>query len=84
MGYRVCFTVEEHPFGWARHLSMSVADGEPGDLPHPEAIQEIGRQLGMRLDFLDPSNTKYLEFADEVPFAVSIIEPFRPAWEAPR
>jgi hypothetical protein len=49
IGFRVVFTVEEHPQSdgttkWLRHMSMSVAT--PGRSPSPPALGLIGEQLG--------------------------------------
>jgi len=76
-GFRVAFTIEQHPGGWARHLSVSLADAPAGTVPGPHAMRMIGRELGMRMDILDPSSMSYSEGSP--PFAISVIEPFAPA-----
>ena len=75
-GFVVAFTIEQHPAGWCRHFSASLADAPPGKLPNSRALAMIGRELGMRMDIFDPSTTTYLE--GEPAFAVSIIEPIDP------
>lgn len=81
IGFRVAFTIERHPAGWARHLSISLATR--GHLPGSPAIRMIGRALGMRMDPFDPSVTSYLEGPEGgPPRAVNVIEPIREAgWD---
>jgi hypothetical protein len=75
VGFRIAFTIEVHPGGTARHISISVATR--GRLPSPAAIQMIGRELGMRMNLFDPSTMTYFEGPDPtISRAVSIIEPF--------
>lgn len=43
VGYRTVYSIEEHPGGWMRHISISVPGGK---LPHPAAVAEIMREFG--------------------------------------
>jgi len=43
-GYRVVFSIEEHPGGWCRHISMSV--DRPKMLPSPAAVTSVMQLLG--------------------------------------
>jgi hypothetical protein len=43
VGYRAVFSIEEHPGGWMRHISISVPGGK---LPHPAAIESIAKEFG--------------------------------------
>ena len=43
-GYRLVFSIEEHPCGWMRHMSMSQA--WPGRNPNQVAIKLICAALG--------------------------------------
>jgi hypothetical protein len=49
MGFRCVFTVEQQPepVGLVTHLSVSLADGEPGAMPNPIALTEIQRTFGL-------------------------------------
>lgn len=42
--FRVVFTIETHPQGLSRHLSVSVPT--EGRSPHPEAVKLIMKELG--------------------------------------
>lgn len=44
-GYRCVFTVECHPVGWCRHLSISV--DRPGKLPAGPAVLAISGLFGL-------------------------------------
>jgi hypothetical protein len=73
-GFRVAFSIEEHPGGWHRHLSVSVA-AAPGRLPGMHAMIEIGRPLGMRMDIFDPSTHTYFWTPEPaIPHEVSVLE----------
>jgi hypothetical protein len=84
VGFGVCFTIERHPSGWARHLSVSVnGPGSEGRVPSSHALQMIGRELGMRMSLFDAETESYFEGPEGAPpVAVNIIEPVLVA-EAP-
>lgn len=46
LGFRVVFTVEQHPFGWAEHLSVSVPDARPGSGPNEVIVNQIAQLFG--------------------------------------
>ena len=49
--YRCVFSIEEHPGGWCRHLSISILAPNPArPLPSPEAAQAIAQEFGFRGD----------------------------------
>ena len=58
-GYRVVFSIEEHPMGWCRHISISV-DG--GMLPSIEAAKLIIKEF----DFENPLE-KCVTHIEEMP-----------------
>jgi hypothetical protein len=45
-GYRVAFSVEKQPSGWARHISISV--DTKNKLPNPGAVQELLPYFGIK------------------------------------
>ena len=47
--YRCAFSIEEHPGGWCRHLSVSIREPNPArPLPSPEAVEVIAGAFGFR------------------------------------
>ena len=57
-GYRVAFTVEQHPGGkWYRHISVSVET--PGHIPHPVAVDQIADCVGFIKN--GPHRISYIE-----------------------
>lgn len=46
VGYRCCFSIEQQPMGWSRHLSVSVLGS--GQCPNEVAVIEISRLFGFR------------------------------------
>lgn len=70
-GFRVAFTVEQHPDGWYRHASISV-DGARGSVPNPLAVAWLTERLGFQ-------NTKkfdasYIENPKDPHPAVNVLE----------
>lgn len=47
--YRVVFTIEQHPVGWCRHLSISVA--VEGKYPSVQAVIMIGNEFGVTCSY---------------------------------
>lgn len=75
-GYTVVYSVEKQPFGWCRHISISLATDRPDELmPHPEAIREIMKMCGF--DRPLEQCLVYLE-EDISPKAVNILCPVEP------
>lgn len=70
-GFRVAFSIEEHPLrggagtAWVRHMSMSC--DRPGRLPHPAALEEVGRLLGL------PPLRECLVREDMAPGAIEVL-----------
>lgn len=52
-GFRVVFSIEEHPCGWCRHMSVSV-DG--GKMPSVPAVEELMKEFGFRGTVMDCEN----------------------------
>jgi hypothetical protein len=47
VGFCVTFTFEQHPVGWARHISVSVDNAAHDKIPHPFGVQAIMTEFGM-------------------------------------
>lgn len=47
MGFCITFTIDQHPEGWMRHLSVSV-EGARRSVPNNYAILWIARELGFQ------------------------------------
>jgi hypothetical protein len=78
VGFQVAFSIEQHPDGWMRHLSVSIPDA-PGRLPSSHAMAEIGRALGMRMDIFDPSAiTRFWPEPPADPQEIAVFEPINP------
>lgn len=45
-GFLVVYSIEEHPPGWCRHLSVSVASTDK--LPNPAAVDALLEEFGFR------------------------------------
>lgn len=75
LGWKVTFSVEEQPFGWARHMSMSAP--AKGRVPHPVAVEWTMQALG----FHRPLDACFIypEKYDNGRTAINIIEPVDPA-----
>ena len=81
-GFQVAFTIEQHPPGWARHLSVWLLNARPGEMPGSGALQTIGRVLGLRMDPFDPSSESWPD--GDPPQGASIIEPIQSSADSPR
>jgi hypothetical protein len=47
-GWRVVYTVEQHPSGWYYHISVSVSPTERGkQWPHPAGVNLILKEFGL-------------------------------------
>jgi len=44
-GFRCVYTVEEQPFGWCHHLSVSI--DAPGKVPNVQAIEFLMKEFGI-------------------------------------
>jgi hypothetical protein len=74
IGYRVVFTVEEHPGGWMKHISISINDAEK--LPGFPAIDMILEEFGMGT--LQNALEQKLVYLEETitPKAVNILQQY--------
>lgn len=79
LGYRVAFTIEQHPGGWFRHASFSVASDNPKDLPSITAVNELLPLLGYAHQITDRGVTgELVVYLEKLPGgfkAVNILEP---------
>jgi hypothetical protein len=71
LGWRVALSVEEHPTGWYRHLSMSSPD--PGRAPSPAAVEMVLVAVGFARK-LEECHIHLEQFAENR-VAVNVIEP---------
>lgn len=73
MEYRCIFSIEEHPGGWMKHLSISIP--YKSKYPHPEAVNAIAKEFGIK-NFMD----EYVYEEKEVE-AINIIAKYEgPKW----
>lgn len=70
IGYRVVYSIEEHPCGWCHHISASFTDGSE-KVPGPIAMRAIMLEFGIK----NPLNECILG-EDPDPHVVSLIIPF--------
>lgn len=68
-GFRVVFSIEEHPCGWCHHFSMSVET--PGRVPNINAV----RLLMMEFGISRPLEECLVEMENCIPPAVNVIAP---------
>jgi hypothetical protein len=69
VGFRVVYTVEDHPSGRFKHISISVDD--PKVAPSPEAVKYIMKEMGF--EFSLEQCKVYIE--EPIP-AVNVLEPY--------
>jgi len=60
--YRVVYSIEEHPMGWCRHLSVSVSNKDR--YPNPAAVQRIMEVYGITVDINNPEEAFVYEEKD--------------------
>ena len=82
--YRVVFTIEEHPMGWCRHLSMSsvqpvYADAQRGwayDI-HEQPVSVAMAVLGFSCPFREALRGRAAVYSEVNPefFAINVIQP---------
>ena len=41
--YQVCFSIEQRPDGWARHIA--IRDAGQGNIPHPNVVDDVLREF---------------------------------------
>lgn len=71
IGYRVAFTIEQHPGGWFRHASFSV-HGKRGAVPNPWAVKWLVEQLGFKRS--EKFDATWIELPDAPHPAVNVLE----------
>lgn len=77
VGFKCVYTIEEQPFGWCHHLSISV--DAPGKLPHMEAVKAIMQEFGIKKPVKECH--VYIEDCPEEKFqrqAINLLCPFEP------
>ena len=67
-GFRVVFTIEQHPGGWMKHFSASV--NNQGRYPNEEAVGMLMTEFGFTRNLRDCH--VFLEKSEE---AVNVLEP---------
>lgn len=70
MGYRAVYTEEQQPFGWCRHISVSVM--AKGRLPNEHAVLAIMQLFQFRGGLKDC----HVNVMEEQVDSVNVIEPF--------
>ena len=73
MGFKVVFTIEEHPMGWMRHMSMSSP--KAGRAPIEPALAWVMGQLGYTLPVSECIT--YPEDIGSNHVAINVLEPIR-------
>ena len=58
-GFRCVFTIEKHPIGWCKHLSISVDTKDK--LPAMEATVSIAKEFGLEVESMDDFDDSWLE-----------------------
>lgn len=78
VGFLVVFTIEQHPEGWARHLSVSL-DVPPGSpaMASPEPVEFLARSLGMKVDGSAPI-AHYITRSDFETDVINLVEKMEP------
>lgn len=74
LNFRVVFTIEQHPGGWFKHLSVSVPVKNKG--PHPQAVEMIMAEFEMGDLNARPGNSVYIEEIGNGYKAINILCPF--------
>jgi hypothetical protein len=74
LGWKVTFSVEEQPFGWARHMSMSSP--AKGRVPHPVAVEWTMKALGFVRQL--GACFVYPEKYEHGRIAINVLEPLDP------
>lgn len=69
-GFKSVFSIEEQPFGWSKHLSVSVADIDK--MPNVESVKMIMEEFGInkRLEdcyvYIEESSPKSINIIAEI------------------
>jgi hypothetical protein len=79
-GFRCVFTIEEHPLGWCRHLSVSACD--PGRVPSIEAMQfMLMPEFGFWGPLQQEAGQRFIQLGDDPVQYVEVIEKMKPGTE---
>lgn len=66
MGFHCVFTIEQHPGGWMRHLSVSVGGDK---YPNERAVEALGQMFGFKTPFAE-----WFKWLEEEARAVNVLE----------
>ncbi len=70
-GFRVVYTIERHPGGWMKHLSMSL--NVPNRGPSPPAVDMVLEEFGFQGRVTDKSHDMVVYLEQDT--IVNVIEP---------
>lgn len=74
-GFRVVYSIEQHPIGWCHHISISV--DRIGSYPHEQAALEIIKLYGIDCEYGHWNAFWVDEESQSVNFVMKIKEPNR-------
>ena len=74
LNFRIVFTIEQHPGGWFKHLSVSIPNKNKA--PHPNAVEMIMAEFEMGDLNARPGNSVYIEEIGNGYKAINILCPF--------
>lgn len=76
VGIRVVFTIEQQPFGWCKHMSVSLHYPDPEIMPHFSVVEMLLEYFGM--DTLHTALQNGFVYIEEniCPKAVNVISPY--------
>lgn len=72
MGYICVFSIEEHPCGWCRHISISLHGAQPDHYPNEHAVLLLIKEFGFWGGFED------CEGWFEAGVAINLAQPLTP------
>lgn len=71
--FKIVYSVEQHPRGWMKHISVSVA--KKGRFPLPEAINIIINEFGFK-GKVDDNKLNYV-YIDDVSQSINVMQNHR-------
>lgn len=80
IGFRCVFSIEEQPFGWVRHVSVSIL--EEGRMPSPDAMWVIAEIFGFGKESWNTS-ALHQEECNHKRIAVHMMQPLDGVWPSP-
>lgn len=77
-GFHAAFSIEEQPFGFCTHLSISVEGrAKTGMMPSPQAVQMIAKEFGVSF----PPDKGWIEEFAPGEYAVNLVSLYAPKQE---